>query len=410
MSTENNMYWLRINPDTFIWCKGEKGLLYDAEQKRTFEFANEGIIKRVCTELNVIDNLYCVDISEVDLKNAQFKSWVEEVELRKIGTIFIKQVDAIKPIALPPLLNIQQDVRRFVKNPSNYGGKDILKYLHEIIFYVNGGNINEYYYKQFIYPPYSLETLPENKIEAFINSLGAAKPGIIHVAGGNIFQYPELERLMNFIQGKEIHSCYYTTCSLITKGMIPYFFNQSSVTLKVLSCISNRINEEIINAKSALSDFHGNIEWVFIVESGDDCLRVDGLSELFGLTDVTVKSFFNGSNHGFFEQNVFLSLEERQYLELTKKNIFAHQVLNSINFGLLTVMPDSSVYANPNFMSIGTIDTPAVELVYNELIEGSSWRRIRDMEPCFSCVYQYLCPSPTNFEIVMGRQNLCNLY
>lgn len=171
-------------------------------QKRTFEFANEGIIKRVCTELNVIDNLYCVDIYEADLQNVQFKSLVEEIESRKIGTILIKQEGAIKPIALPPLLNIQQDIRRFMKSPSHSGGKDILKYLHEIIFYINGDNIIENYYKQFTYPSYSLEVLQEDKIEAFINSLGTAKPGIIHIAGGNIFQYPKLERLMNFIKGK----------------------------------------------------------------------------------------------------------------------------------------------------------------------------------------------------------------
>ena len=72
-------------------------------------------------------------------------------------------------------------------------------------------------------------------------------------------------------------------------------------------------------------------------------------------------------------------------------------------------MPDGLVFANQNFASIGTIDMPVTELLYKELFHGTSWRRIRDKEPCIECIYQYLCPSPSNYEIAIGQSNLCHM-
>lgn len=410
MSNISDSYWLRINSNTFVWCKGDNGILYDAKQMRIFEFVNRGVIKRICAELSVIDNLYCVPICDKEFKDVQFKSWVDQIISGKFGLILKKQDGELKPISLPPLLNIQQDIRRFAKSPSHFGGKDLLKYLHEIIFYINGDNIDDnHYYKQFIHPQYSQETLQIDKIEKFINSLGVAKPGVVHIVGG-IFQYPYLERLMNFIHVSNIHCYYYTTCYHILKGMMPVFFNQPYITLKILISLTANIDEDIIKAISVLSGFCGNLEWVFIVESEDDCIKIDELSELFSLSNVTFKAFFNGKNHAFFEHYILLSIEDRQNLNVTKNDVFAHQVLNSYNFGLITFMPDGTAYSNPNFSSIGSIETPPLELIFKELTEGSSWLRLRNMEPCISCPYQFLCPSPSNYEIAMERQNLCNIY
>lgn len=40
---------------------------------------------------------------------------------------------------------------------------------------------------------------------------------------------------------------------------------------------------------------------------------------------------------------------------------------------------------------------------------NTAWRRIREEEPCNLCLYQYLCPSPSNYEAVIGKTNLCHV-
>ena len=68
------------------------------------------------------------------------------------------------------------------------------------------------------------------------------------------------------------------------------------------------------------------------------------------------------------------------------------------------------IFANSNHEPPGTIENNNSELVYNEMENGNSWLRVRDQKPCCDCVYQWLCPSPSNYELVMKRPNLCKVF
>ena len=96
-------------------------------------------------------------------------------------------------------------------------------------------------------------------------------------------------------------------------------------------------------------------------------------------------------------------------MALSKREIFIRQTLNIHNFGKLTVMPDDMVYANVNHEPLGSVDDTIYSLVYKEFTEGKSWLHIRNQAPCMDCVYQWLCPSPSNYETVIGKPNLCNI-
>jgi pseudo-rSAM protein len=84
--------------------------------------------------------------------------------------------------------------------------------------------------------------------------------------------------------------------------------------------------------------------------------------------------------------------------------------MNTNFFGALYIYPDGTVKANPNTASIGKlIDTDILQIAETELIKNSAWRKIRDQEPCCQCLYQFLCPSPSNYEFAIGRPNLCHV-
>lgn len=71
-------------------------------------------------------------------------------------------------------------------------------------------------------------------------------------------------------------------------------------------------------------------------------------------------------------------------------------------------MPNGDAYANVNHPILGNIYRDSIyEIVQKELDEGKSWFRIRNEAPCHNCLYQWLCPSPSDCEIQIGRSNLC---
>ena len=65
-----------------------------------------------------------------------------------------------------------------------------------------------------------------------------------------------------------------------------------------------------------------------------------------------------------------------------------------------------SSYSYPKACRAGM--TPE-KLIQKEIEEGKSWLRVRNQEPCNACIYQWLCPSPSDYEIMIGQTNLCHV-
>ena len=93
-----------------------------------------------------------------------------------------------------------------------------------------------------------------------------------------------------------------------------------------------------------------------------------------------------------------------------KQQIFTRQVMNENFFGKLTIMPNGDVYANVNVKVLGNLKSNSLnELVYKEMSQKESWFLKRENQPCCDCVYKLLCPSPSNYELAIGKMNLCTI-
>ena len=56
------------------------------------------------------------------------------------------------------------------------------------------------------------------------------------------------------------------------------------------------------------------------------------------------------------------------------------------------------------------IDGYVKDWVFQEMKQGKMWHWTRDSLPaCKECLYKYLCPSPSNYELVIGKPNLCHV-
>ena len=151
-------------------------------------------------------------------------------------------------------------------------------------------------------------------------------------------------------------------------------------------------------------------EYVFNVSSLDDCQQSEQLIEQFQIEKYQINPVYTGDNIGFFEENVFLSKEDILSTSISIKDIFANQAVNFYDFGKINIIPNGDAYANINYPRLGNIYTHGIyEIVQKEVEEGKSWFRIRNQAPCNDCVYQWLCPPPSNYEIAIGRPNLCHV-
>lgn len=152
------------------------------------------------------------------------------------------------------------------------------------------------------------------------------------------------------------------------------------------------------------------VEYVFEVSSFEDCQKVELLVEAFQIEKYRLNPVYTGENMQFFEENVFLSKEDILSTPMTIKDFFARQALNLYDFGKINILPTGDVYANLNHPVLGNIYTENIYgIIQKEIDNGKSWFNIRNHAPCSNCVYQWFCPSPSDYEIIIGRPDLCHI-
>ena len=152
------------------------------------------------------------------------------------------------------------------------------------------------------------------------------------------------------------------------------------------------------------------VEYIFDVSSKEERQQTEQFVEQFQIEKYRLNPVYTGKNIQFFEENVFLTKEDILSTRMTIKDFFARKAMNIYDFGKINIMPNGDTYANLNYPALGNIYTDSIyEIVQKEIDEGKSWLRIRNQAPCNECVYQWLCPPPSNYEIAIGRPNLCHV-
>ena len=86
-----------------------------------------------------------------------------------------------------------------------------------------------------------------------------------------------------------------------------------------------------------------------------------------------------------------------------------NKTLNGLFFGNIELLPDGSVWDNLNFEKIGLLHDDFADLMLAMYKEKGAWFYKREQYPCNKCLYQWLCPPPSNYELVMNKPNLCHI-
>lgn len=375
-------YWFTIEPYVFVDIKSKHVLLYNTLDGVTIESTNEKIVELLQETLQE-ENCGVALLTHERYRQGEICCFVDELREKFMGDVINVSLSDGKPVQILPFYNYSKEQELYKKNNfSSY--KNILEKLFEISLYIDATtNITKLIH--------FLITLPKNLTFNIV---------------GNMEEVPNYSELFSYLD--HCSSPKNLLCSY--KNIIPLqpiFAHNFSYQISV----SFPINVERWNhAMKVLLSQALPVEFVFEVSSEEDVQLSEQLIEQHQIDKYRLKPNYTGNNIRFFENEVFLSKEDILSTPMTMKDFFARQAMNLYDFGKITILPNGDVYANLNHPSLGNIYVNNIhEILHKEVEEGKSWFRVRNHPPCTDCVYQWICPSPSNYEIAIGRSNLCHV-
>lgn len=402
-------YWFIVETYVFLWKKEDHILVYNSISGKGYIYKCSPDLLSFIDQLMLPENLYCSQVDEELLRRKSIGEFVISMQSNFCGSLFDVDEFPQKPIVAVPDVNIGEDIEG-VDN-SVFGG-NVLRNLTDVFICLTGKcNKNcpdcNLIYKQMCWCHKSNESLAFEKLEAILKKLEYLNVFELHFTGGNMFLYPywrELLIKLNEISYKKSFYVHYSQLRGYDED-IDHILNLENSVIRILVDFADFDVENLL----LISKSRGPFEYLFKITSWNEYNEACDIIERLCL-NAKIIPFYNVGNYSFFEDNVFLNMQDILSAKWTKNEIFANQKLNTNDFGKIRILENGFVYANLNFAPIGKWHDDYREIIYNELKRGTSWRRTRDSLPvCKECLCKYLCPSPSNYELAIGKSNLCHV-
>ena len=379
---ETTNYWFKIEPYVHISIVNSNVLLYNTFDGSFIESKDIEIVK-LLKETLLKENCGVVLLTAERYNLDNIRKFIMELRAKYMGDIIDIELSKSKPVQIMPFTSLVNTQELFKKQ--NFPtGKKILEYLSEISIYVDY-NTNIMDLNSF------LKSLPNIST---VNIIGNLK---------DVANYKELLLVLDQFPSLKKITCNYSNVI----SLQPEFVNNFSYSILINYPIDiskwNYSRRLLLNQSIPF-------ECIFEVTSMDNYSKINKFIEEFGIEKHQLKPLYTGDNIDFFKENVFLTKDDILSTPLSISDFFINQSMNIFDFGKIAIMSNGDIYANVNYPILGNIHTHSIyEIISKELEEGRSWLRIRNQAPCNTCLYQWFCPSPSNYEIAIGRPNLCHV-
>ena len=416
-------FWLFLEPCVMVSLTNNAVLFYHSLSGQRFEAALTPIVQRIVSDLLQPGNGYVTGLCSSEMEEPDVQRLVSRLEKYFMGDLLNVEWSDGKPVNILPepyfksYLTRESLQRQEVRESVNYDD-----YIHELDIYLTShrpaGSPDPFpsATRQFIFPGVTTsdnQELPWSLLEPFIRQVTQFRITQVHLSGTHIETYPYLGDLMN----------------LLTKARIPVKFHfpaagfPDDLAAKILAYryskivfhfsypidpdpFNNLINDLISSGKIKQSELR------FLVSSQEELVTSRQIIAALHLPNASIDPYYTGNNFDFFQQAVFITQEDIRSSKPDQKEVFSRISVNESDFGKFTLLPDGNVYANLNDPPVGNIRVNSPEeLILKELVEGISWGRIRkNVAPCQECLYHFLCPPVSNYELLLNRFNCCDVF
>ena len=403
-------YWLYIAPYVYCTIKTNHALLYNTRNEANM-VVDDSRILALLQSMHQKENLGAIRIEGEVVKKTFQTDFLSEFCEKEMGEILEIEKFPEKPIQLMPVLNLQRDVEKTQKMAASDLSNNYLSYLSELTIYLcNDCSQNclfcDNYFKQNLCC--KTESYAKNSViditlfEKIIAQLQHKNVGKLNLLGGNVFSYPHYGKLPDVLKTfrGQIHIWNHYGNFKKKNNTLNYYYD---------IIVTYPLKEKSLEAYLQSFD-QSKLKFHFYITNEIEYEKTESVISGYKLKNYSIKPVYTGNNSRFFEEYVYTGYEDIFQEKPTFRHIFAHQKLNTHFFGLLTVFSNGDVYANVNAGSLGNIsEVSLTEIIDKEMQMNTAWRKTRDSFPCSECLYQYICPSPSNYETVINRTNLCHL-
>lgn len=406
----SNMYWFYISPDVYVSFEDPcQVLLYNTNNGKHIIQKNDKCVQLV-KDVYEPKNLGVIELTEEHKNNTDCKIFIEEIIENQSGGILLKENYPNKPINFLPILNLQDDVGKMIeKEEKIYIGLDVARYLAELnIFVINTCNqscrLCNIYVKQYrsCFKSQEKSFLSIEDMKSILDQTKITALTRVNIMGGNILLHPDFDNLRKLLKHYPYNYVYWINYKNIEDAV---FNIEENDILKIL--VDSPIDKTRLSKIIKKSTNSKQIDFIFFVEDESQLMEIEPFSEQIRLSIIPI---FNGKNLDFFSSYVYLSEEDILDKTIPMRQIFCNQKLNVNYFGVLDIYSDGSIrssfHSNP---TMNIHNNNLLEAIYEELIENTAWRKTRKGVSCDICSFKYLCPPPTNYEIVIGKSNLCTV-
>lgn len=383
----SRMCYLIVYPHIFIWIKNEQDcIFYDSSNGFKFVFKLNEKLRTVCLKLLDVENLYCVKFEEEEYLD--YWEWIESVENYSLGKIvWGDREESYHPISLPPKLILD-----------NNANENLLQYLFEITFFVGDAKTYPGVYNNKVFPKIAQMNLDTDKIIGFLENSIGYNLQMIYFVGVEQLPVNQVKLLVGYLSEKDIGVGF-----LLKEQYLDFYckniFGNNMFEYQIYFDKSSRIKLSIDKTRNE------KVKKILSVYSETDLKSID--HNLVSDIDAVLPTF-NGENYDFVYSQVCYSKEDLDGFSPSKRIVFMRQVLNEAFFGKLQVVSNGFVYGNIGFNDkLGDIDTSINRILEKALDKNNAWRYVRNVKPCENCIYQWLCPSPANYELQLKKVNLC---
>lgn len=407
MARKTGEYWLYILPHSYCNIKDEELLIYHTLTGEHIETENREVI-HLFKELHKKENLGAILVAGKLLRSNPYQDFLGDFISKKMGVAVPVEKQPEKPIQMMPILNLQRDIDRIKDKEAIDSGETLNKYLWELDIYLT----DECKHHCAHCSNYSRQVPCCEK-----GNRGSMSKNLLVKIASQI-KHTSLMRL-NFYGGDV------TACEVI--GDIDDIFKNFEGEIKIFNhflnwrglnlplhfshCIIITFPTDFATIRDFWTNRHpeSSMKFYFVITSESEYSEAQMIIDSLNLEEYDIRPFYTGDNEGFFREFIMQDKEEILSEEIISfRKIFSRQKMNNHFFGKLTIFPDGSVYTMMGKNCIGDLNKETLlQIIYKELHENTAWRRVRNQVPCSDCLLQYLCPSPSVYEIAMGKYNLC---
>jgi pseudo-rSAM protein len=399
--------WLAAEPYVHGVVRENDVLLYNTVSRVYLVYRDNPAIAGVARQLLDPGNGYVVRLSIPELDDPSVSRLVSDLRARYMGDLFDPEWSKSKPFNIYPQPVIKKSSGRIDDR------------LREITFHLDTTNNRALKpfrdaHLQFPFPIYSDsvgELLSPGIIASVASQISSLPAATVNFIGTGILTKPQFNSLTDIFRETPFKRKFHVVLSQLTSPVEIRPGKYDHLCLYVTLPVNRKQSEMLENFGMRYAS-KPRVECNFVVRNSADVASAMEIIARIHFRHTYFKPFLDGTNMQFFRDQVFITEREIRASRPAQNQVFSRLTVNENDFGKITVVPNGDVFANMNDGVVGNLNRDNLEeLAGKEIATGKSWLRRRpDVAPCSGCLYQFLCPPVSSYEIRAQRFNFCHIH